>query len=59
MATQDIMCPDEEIMIAKLKENNIKNKVILGEGMPHIWPLLPFLKEGKEALDEIITEINK
>ena len=58
IATQDIMCPDEELMIKKLKANNINYKVIYGEGMPHIWPLLPFLKEGKEALNKIILELN-
>ena len=58
IATQDIMCPDEELMVEELKVNNINHKVIYGEGMPHIWPLLPVLKEGKIALNEIITNLN-
>ena len=57
IATQDIMCPDEELMIEQLKTNDINYKVIYGEGMPHIWPLLPVLKEGKIALNEIITNL--
>lgn len=58
LGTQDIMYPDEQIMVRKLKESNIKHKVILGEGMPHIWPFLPVLKEAKLALSEIIAELS-
>lgn len=58
LGTQDIMYPDEQIMVRKLKESNIKHKVVLGEGMPHIWPFLPVLKEAKLALSEIIAELN-
>ena len=43
----------------KLKESKIKHSVIIGEKMPHIWPLLPLLKESKSALNKIIMELNK
>ena len=57
LATDDIMYYDAKEMLAKFKENNIKYKVIKGEGMPHIWPLLPFLYEGKLAMKTIIKEL--
>ena len=57
LATNDIMYADAHLMEMKLKETKINYKAIVGEKMPHIWPLLPFLKEGKLTLNEIITEL--
>ena len=56
LAENDITYPDQQIMIEKLKDNNIDYKVYQGKGMPHIWPLLPVIKEGKKALKELIHE---
>lgn len=32
----------------------VKHRVFIGEGMPHIWPLLPVMKEAGVALDKMI-----
>jgi acetyl esterase/lipase len=56
LAENDITYPDQQLMIEKLKGNNIDYKVYQGKGMPHIWPLLPVIKEGKKALKELIYE---
>lgn len=33
-------------------------EVIIGKNMPHIWPLLPVMKEAKRSLNEIIKTLN-
>ena len=56
--TNDIMFPDEKIAIQKFRESNVELEVIEGENMPHIWPILPVMKEAKLAFSEIINGIN-
>jgi acetyl esterase/lipase len=58
IATHDIMYPDAKLFVEKLKNENIETEVIIGEGMPHIWPLLPMMSEAKMALDRIAKIIN-
>jgi acetyl esterase/lipase len=58
MAENDITQPDQELFAHKLKASKVKHKVYFGRAMPHIWPLLPFMKESKVAFDEIIDLIN-
>lgn len=59
IAENDITSPDQELLARKLKNSGITHKIVRGKGMPHIWPLLPVMKESKQALNEIITEIKK
>ena len=49
----DIMKPDAELFVEKLKKETIPVSVFKGDGMPHIWPLLPLLVEAKIALRQI------
>ncbi len=58
LGENDIMYPDQEILVEKLKESSITFRAIVGKQMPHIWVLLPFLKEGKIALKELLKELN-
>jgi len=51
----DITYADQQIFVEKLKNADVPHRVFLGEGMPHIWPLLPVMKEAREALDQMIT----
>ena len=58
-ATYDIMYPDTEIFIQKLRAENIPIYVYEGEGMPHIWAFLPIMSEAKKALNQIINILKK
>jgi len=58
MATHDILMPDQLVFINKIKERGSFIEVIVGEGMPHIWPLLPVFKEGADARKKIAKIIN-
>ena len=58
LAQNDIMYPDGKLAKIKMKKNNVNIDVIEGENMPHIWPLLPVMKEAKIALNLIIQEID-
>ena len=58
-ATYDIMYPDMEIFIQKLRAENIPIHVYEGEGMPHIWAFLPIMSEAKKALNQIINILKK
>ena len=58
MATNDILMPDQEIFIQKVIKAEGDIDVIKGEGMPHIWPFLPFIPEAKKAMYRIINIID-
>jgi len=57
-AENDIMYPDQKIAICKMQNATVAIEPIIGVGMPHIWPILPVMKEAKTALNKIITFIN-
>ncbi|MDY8134456.1 alpha/beta hydrolase [Aquimarina sp. 2201CG5-10] len=57
IAENDITYPDQLLTIQKLKESAIDIEVIKGENMPHIWPLLPVMREAKIALRRIIDRV--
>jgi len=59
LAENDIMYPDQLITLEKLKNAKVRFDKIIGKEMPHIWPLLPVLKEGKTALKQLINLINE
>lgn len=59
IAENDIMQPDQELLIEKLIAENTFVKVFRGNKNFHIWPLLPYMKEAKESLNEIISIIKK
>lgn len=59
LAENDITYPDQKLAVEKMIETKINLKVIEGKNMPHIWPLLPVMKEAKTALNEIIRILNK
>ncbi|WP_350293999.1 YqiA/YcfP family alpha/beta fold hydrolase [uncultured Croceitalea sp.] len=58
VAKRDITYSDQLLAIKRLKDANVNIEVIEGENMPHIWPLLPVMKEAKVALCKIIDELN-
>lgn len=58
IATHDIMFLDAKLFAEKLRKQNVEIEVIVGEGMPHIWPLMPIMKESKIALNRISEVIN-
>jgi len=58
LATNDITYPDQMLAVDKLKSSSASVEVIEGKGMPHIWPLLPVMKEAKEEMREIIRRLN-
>lgn len=53
IAEHDIMMPDQKLAVQKMLEEKVDVEVIEGAGMPHIWPLLPVMKEAKQALSKI------
>mgnify|MGYP000327239978 CR=1 FL=1 len=58
LAENDIMYPDQKLAVQKLIKAKVNYKIIEGKNMPHIWPLLPVMKEAKIALNEIISILN-
>jgi len=59
LAENDITYPDQLILCQKLNELNIEHYTEMGIGMPHIWPILPFMKESGKALKSIIQILNQ
>ena len=58
IAQNDIMYPDGKMAAEKMIENGVNLTLIEGINMPHIWPILPVMKEAKTALGQIIAYIN-
>ncbi len=58
IASYDITYPDQLLAIEKMKDSGVAVEVIEGDQMPHIWPLLPVMKEAKIALKHIIGLLN-
>ena len=58
LAEHDIMYPDGKIAYQKLKTAKVAVTLIEGDRMPHIWPILPVMKEAKIALKQIVDYIN-
>ncbi len=58
LAENDITYPDQQLAVKKIIDAKINLEIIKGKNMPHIWPLLPVMKEAKQSLDEIIKIIN-
>jgi len=58
VAEHDILTPDINLAIEKMKTAKVPLKVTWGKSMPHIWPLLPVMKEARTALAEIVDSIN-
>jgi hypothetical protein len=59
LAENDITFPDQLIFSSKLNIEKIDNQIHIGKEMPHIWPLLPVMKEAKVALNQIIKNIKE
>lgn len=57
VAEYDITYPDQKLMLERLTRENIPHYVYFGEEMPHIWPYLPFMKQSKWALNDLIQNI--
>jgi acetyl esterase/lipase len=55
VAEEDIQRPDAEIFCEKLRNERVTLILEYGKGMPHIWPLLPVMREAKKAL-KLISE---
>ena len=58
LAENDITYPDQKRAVIKMKEAKVVLITVFGEGMPHVWPFLPVMKEAKIALNAIIKELN-
>lgn len=57
LAENDITVPDQKLAVQKLKDAGVEVKEIIGKEMPHIWPLLPVISEGKSAFKILLIEI--
>ncbi|CAM1371015.1 Esterase [Tenacibaculum soleae] len=57
LAENDITYPDQQLAVQKMKKSNVEVEVVFGDKMPHIWPLLPVMKEAKKALSELIKRL--
>ena len=57
LAENDITYPDQQLAVKKMKKSNIDVEIVFGDKMPHIWPLLPVMKEAKNALRELIKKL--
>lgn len=57
LAENDLTYPDQQLLVEKLTQADVKFEIILGKEMPHIWPILPVMYEAKLALKEIIKRL--
>lgn len=53
LAEQDILYPDACLGVEKMKAAGVEVQDIVGKEMFHVWPFMPLMKEGVEALGQI------
>lgn len=58
IAERDITYPDQKMAVERMRDAGVDLEIIIGKDMPHIWPILPYMKEGKMAFRKLINEIN-
>jgi len=58
IAENDITYPDQLLFAEKLEANAVRHSVVVGRNMPHIWPLLPFMREARVAMEQVVDIIN-
>lgn len=54
IAKHDITYPDQQVFAKRLEKEKVPLLVFRGREMPHIWPLLPVMKESTMALNKLI-----
>lgn len=59
IAGKDLMSPDEKLAYQKMKEQKVNVELVKEKSMPHIWPILPVMREAKEGLNHIIKWLQK
>lgn len=57
IAEYDILTPDTQELEEIMKNQGVKIHTHFGKNMPHIWPLLPVIPEGKRTRKKIIDFI--
>jgi acetyl esterase/lipase len=57
LAENDISYPDQQLAVKKMEAEGVEVEVVLGKNMPHIWPLLPVMKEANVALTQLIEQL--
>ena len=56
--TREVFYPDELLFAKKLKDAGIEHRLVIGEGMNHIYPCLP-IPEAADAMKEIVVWITE
>ncbi|MDO5832304.1 MAG: alpha/beta hydrolase [Methanobrevibacter sp.] len=54
LGTDEVLYPDIMKFYNKLKENGVDVKLIVGEKLPHVYPIFPGIPESKEAFNQIV-----
>lgn len=57
VGTHEIIYPDIIEFYDKLKSSDIDAKLIVGEGMTHVYPIYPLVPESREAFNQIVEII--
>lgn len=58
LAENDVLYPDGALGLKKMIASSVNVQYLQGLELPHIWPVLPFIKEGKIAQKEIFNYLN-
>ncbi len=56
IGTKDILLPDTKLAVDKTRALGVPVDLEIGEGMFHVWPLLP-IREGRAARDRMVAWI--
>ena len=57
VGTHEVLYPDIIKFHDKLKDNGVDVDLIVGEEMPHVYPIFPLISESKEAFNQIVDII--
>jgi acetyl esterase/lipase len=56
--TSEIFYPEIVPFIKRVRNVGVPVEFIIGEGMMHVWPYMPFAAESRRALDHVFKIIN-
>lgn len=57
VGTHEVLYPDIIKFHDKLKDNGVDVDLIVGEEMPHVYPIFPLISESKDAFNQIVDII--
>ncbi len=58
VGSTEVLLDDSLLGAEKAREEGVDVEIMIGEGMPHVWPLIDLLPESRPARQDVVSFIN-